>query len=44
MKWHWLLQTVPAPPPNSGMADTLDEAKAAFAKRYAEITTQRVKR
>jgi hypothetical protein len=44
MKWHWLLQTVPAPPPNSGMADTLDEAKAAFAKRYAEITTPRVKR
>ncbi len=33
-----------APPPNSGIADTLDEAKAAFAKRYAEITTPRVKR
>ena len=37
MKWHWLLQTVPAPPPNSGMADALDEAKAAFAKRYEEV-------
>jgi hypothetical protein len=44
MKWRWFLQTVPAPPPYSGMADTLDEAKAAFAKRYAEITTQRAKR
>ena len=37
MKRHWLLQTVPAPPPNSGMADALDEAKAAFAKRYEEV-------
>ena len=44
MKWRLFPQTVPAPPPNSGMADTLDEAKATFAKRYAEITTQRVKR
>ncbi len=44
MKWRWFLQTAPAPPPNSRMADTLDEAKAAFAKRYAEITTQRAKR
>jgi hypothetical protein len=37
MKWRWFLQTVPAPPPNSGMADTLDEAKAAFAKRYEKV-------
>jgi len=37
MKWRWFLQTVPAPPPNSGVADTLDEAKAAFAKRYEEV-------
>ncbi len=44
IKWLWFLQTGPAPPPNSGIADTLDEAKAAFAKRYAEITTPRVKR
>jgi hypothetical protein len=36
-KWRWFLQTVPAPPPNSGVADTLDEAKAAFKKRYAEV-------
>jgi hypothetical protein len=25
------------PPHNSGMADTLDEAKAALVKRYEEI-------
>jgi hypothetical protein len=37
MKWHWFLQTAPAPPPNSGMADTLDEAKAAIARRYREV-------
>jgi hypothetical protein len=36
-KWRWFLQTVPAPPPNQGMADTLDEAKAALAKRYEEV-------
>ncbi len=36
-KWLWFLQTVPAPPPNNGVADTLDEAKAALAKRYAEV-------
>ena len=40
-KWLWFLQTDPAPPPNSGMADTLDEAKAAFAKRYAEVREAR---
>ena len=37
MKWHWFLQIVPAPPPNSGAADTLDEAKAAIATRYEEV-------
>ena len=37
MKWHWFLQTVPAPASNSGTADTLDDAKAAFAKRYEEV-------
>ena len=37
LKWHWLLQTVPASPPNSGMADTLDEAKAALARRYGAV-------
>lgn len=41
MKWLWFLQTDPAPPPNSGMADTLDEAKAAFKKRYEEVKKAR---
>jgi hypothetical protein len=36
-KWLWFLQTDPAPPPNQGMADTLDEAKGAFNQRYEEV-------
>ena len=43
-KWRWFLQQIPeagpgrpVPPPNQGMADTLDEAKAAFKKRYEEV-------
>ena len=36
-KWHWCLQTMPAPPPNSGVTTTLDEAKAALVKRYEEV-------
>jgi hypothetical protein len=36
-KWRWFLQTVPATPPNQGMASTLDEAKAAFKRRYEEV-------
>jgi hypothetical protein len=27
----------PIPPPNQGMADTLEEAQAAFKKRYEEV-------
>jgi hypothetical protein len=37
VKWLWSLQGARAPPPNEGIADTLDEAKAAFAKRYEEV-------
>jgi hypothetical protein len=37
MKWRWFLQTVAAPPPDSGMADSLDEAKAALTRRYEEV-------
>jgi hypothetical protein len=37
LKWLWFLQTVPAPPPNQGIADTLEEAKAALAARYEQI-------
>jgi hypothetical protein len=36
-KWRWFLQTVPAPPPNSGVTSTLEEAKAEFKRRYAEV-------
>jgi hypothetical protein len=35
-KWLWFLH-VPAPPPNQGTADTLEEAKAALAARYEQI-------
>jgi hypothetical protein len=31
------LQPMPVPPRNSGMADTLDEAKAALANRYQAL-------
>jgi hypothetical protein len=41
MKWVWCLQTDPAPPPNTGVADTLDDAKAAFKKRYEEVKKAR---
>jgi hypothetical protein len=35
--WLWFLPTDPASPPNQGIADTLDEAKAALATRYEEV-------
>jgi len=35
IKWLWFLQT--APPPNQGIADTLEEAKAALAARYEQV-------
>jgi hypothetical protein len=37
VKWLWSLQVVRAPLPNEGIADTLDEAKAALASRYEQI-------
>ena len=37
VKWLWFLQVVEAPLPNKGMADTLEEAKAALKKRYEEV-------
>jgi hypothetical protein len=36
-KWMWFLQTEPAPPPDSGTANTLEEAAAAFKRRYREV-------
>jgi hypothetical protein len=32
-KWRWSLQTEPAPPPNSGMANTLEDCAAEFKRR-----------
>ena len=47
-KWRPFLQENPEagpgrplPPPNQGVADTQDEAKADFAKRYAEVEKAR---
>jgi hypothetical protein len=37
IKWLWFLQTVPAPPPNQGIADTLEEARAALGARYEQV-------
>jgi hypothetical protein len=37
IKWLWFLQTVPAPLPNQGITDTLEEAKAALAARYEQV-------
>jgi hypothetical protein len=37
LKWRWYLEIAPVPPPYEGVADTLDEARAAIAKRYREI-------
>jgi hypothetical protein len=43
-KWRWFLQQIPEagpgrpiPPSNQGMAESLDEAQAAFKKRYEEV-------
>jgi hypothetical protein len=37
----WFLQTEPAPPPNSGKIDSLEEAKQTFKRRYAEMKGRR---
>jgi hypothetical protein len=37
LKWLWFLQTALAPPPNQGVADTLEEARAALAARYEQV-------
>jgi hypothetical protein len=33
----WFLQTEPAPPLNRGVCGILEEAKAEFKARYAEV-------
>jgi hypothetical protein len=41
LKWCWFLQTAPvAPSPNSGSADTLEEAKAQFRACYEAVQAQ----
>ena len=37
LKWLWFLDTVPAQAQNQGIADTLEEAKAALAARYEQV-------
>jgi hypothetical protein len=41
VKWSWLLQADPAPAPNQGMTDTLEEAKAALAARYEQVKREK---
>ncbi len=36
LKWLWFL-TVPAAPPNQGIAETLEEAKTALAACYEQV-------
>jgi hypothetical protein len=40
-KWRWFLQPEPAPPPNSGVTGSLEEAKAGFKRRFAEVKAGR---
>jgi hypothetical protein len=40
-RWLWFLQTEPAPPPNSGVAGSLEEAKAGFKVRYQQVKAGR---
>jgi hypothetical protein len=44
-RWIWSVNTspYPAPPPNNGLAQTLEEAKVAFKQRYEEMKAQGVK-
>lgn len=37
MRWLWFLQTEAAPPPNCGMASSLQDAKAAFKPCYTGV-------
>jgi hypothetical protein len=33
LRWLWFLQTEPVPPPNSGMANSLEEAMVEFKRK-----------
>jgi hypothetical protein len=34
--WSWSVNTAPFPPPNNGLAKSLEEAKHQFKQRYEE--------
>jgi hypothetical protein len=36
-KWRWFLQTVPAPPPNSGVIKSWRRPRRNSKRRYAEV-------
>jgi hypothetical protein len=38
--WRWVLQTDPAPPPNQGITESLEEAEADFRRRYQEVSAK----
>jgi hypothetical protein len=44
-RWFWSVNTspYPAPPPNNGLAKSLEEAKQHFKLRYEEMKAQGVK-
>jgi hypothetical protein len=44
-RWIWSVNTspYPAPPPNNGLAPTLEEAKRQFKVRYEEMKAQGVR-
>jgi hypothetical protein len=44
-RWIWSVNTspYPAPPPNNGLAPTLEEAKQQFKVRYEEMKAQGVR-
>jgi hypothetical protein len=44
-RWLWSVNTspFPAPPPNNGLASSLEEAKQQFKQRYEEMKTQGVR-
>lgn len=39
-RWLWFLQAHPAPPQNSGVTGSLEEAEAEFKRHYAEIKSR----
>jgi hypothetical protein len=44
-RWIWSVNTspFPAPPPNNGLAPTLEEAKTSFKARYEEMKARGVR-